>query len=575
MKTDLFVVTEASDKYFQYSLTSTCSFLEKNDWFRGNLFFLISSKNPLSKTNREILHSIYPKVSFLEVESSSLFRKAYTKFHSSHHFPMASLQDMSKLACLDLFEDSVFYFSNFCLFMNDISPLLEANGDFVFSTNANLFYLKRDFDGLDSLGSKLDELSLLRLGETYSLICKLLMPLGHHVSPTGLIENSNVFTDNKFIQFQAKIKRAVCIYFDNLLSQETSRKNSIVLSPSRSNSKINRVWLQKSGEYFKHATSVRSNFVYNYLETSASSLIKTHTADFNRKVNKLIRESATDELLKYRLDKSKLVESIRESEILTNSGFCETHPTGNYETACVIAFKGRHQIVELNVESLCKQTLVPAIILVASNIIDAAFCEELRKKHKNVFVTLHQNYPIGGKWQAGVDYARRLGVNGLMILGSDDLLSLNYFEECYSNIDRGRGSSGTGYDLVGNRSWYIYDTSRNLYFLEYTKDVTIFLGGGKMFSKNFLDKVGWSIFRKLRPFHLDEYGYDLVKKYGNSMKLVSKESFILSVKGSWEMINATADILKANKRINNTKVNERIPEIFELLKITNINDYLT
>jgi len=524
MKTDLLAVTEASDKYFQYSLTSTCSFLEKNDWFRGNLFFLISSKNPLSKTNREILHSIYPKVSFLEVESSNLFRKAYSKFHGSHQFPMASVQDMSKLACLDLFEESVFYFSNFCLFMNDISPLLEANGDFVFSTNANLFYLKRDFDGLDSLGSKLDELSLLRLGET---------------------------------------------------SQETSRKNSIVLSPSRSNSKINRVWLQKSGEYFKHATSVRSNFVYNYLETSASSLIKTHTADFNRKVNKLIRESATDELLKYRLDKSKLVESIRESEILTNSGFCETHPTGNYETACVIAFKGRHRIVELNVESLCKQTLVPAIILVASNIIDAAFCEELRKKHKNVFVTLHQNYPIGGKWQAGVDYARRLGVNGLMILGSDDLLSLNYFEECYSNIDKGRGSSGTGYDLVGNRSWYIYDTNRNLYFLEYTKDVTIFLGGGKMFSKNFLDKVGWSIFRKLRPFHLDEYGYDLVKKYGNSMKLVSKESFILSVKGSWEMINATADILKANKRINNTKVNERIPEIFELLKITNINDYLT
>jgi hypothetical protein len=66
-----------------------------------------------------------------------------------------------------------------------------------------------------------------------------------------------------------------------------------------------------------------------------------------------------------------------------------------------------------------------------------------------------------------------------------------------------------------------------------------------------------------------------VKKHGNSMKLVSKESFILSVKGSWEMINATADILKANKRIINRRVNERIPEIFELLKITNINDYLT
>ncbi len=103
----------------------------------------------------------------------------------------------------------------------------------------------------------------------------------------------------------------------------------------------------------------------------------------------------------------------------------------------MIASKGRHNIVELNVKTLCKQTLLPAIVLVVSNAEDFQFCEELRKEHKNVFFTIHQNYPIGGKWQAGVDYARRLGVKGLMILGSDDILLLSYFSECYSSIDEG------------------------------------------------------------------------------------------------------------------------------------------
>lgn len=574
MRTDLVIVTEASDKYFQYSITSTCSFLENNEWFRGNLCFLTSTKNPLSKTNKAILSSIYPRVNFIDVESSSLFKLAADKFHSLHPYPMASVQDLSKFAMLDSFEENILYFSNFCLFMNDMSSIFQTEGDFIFSGNAELFYVKRDLNDFESLKSAVDECKSLKIGHTYSFMCEVLKKLGQSKPVTGLVSNSEEFIDSKFFQLQVKLKRISCIYFNNLLSQETARKNSIVLSPNRSTSKINRVWLQKSNEYVKRATSTRSKFVYNYLETIAPSQVKTHTADFNRKVNKALRDSSTGELLKYRLDKSKLVSSIKETEALVKSGVVDSPLVKGYETACVIAFKGRHNIVELNVKTLCKQTLLPAIVLVVSNAEDVQFCEELRKEHKNVFFTIHQNYPIGGKWQAGVDYARRLDVKGLMILGSDDLLSLSYFSECYSNIDDGRGSSGNGFDLVGNRSWYIYDIDKNLYFLQYTKDVNIFLGGGKMFSKNFLDKVDWQIFRKLRPFHLDEFGYDLVKKHGNSMKLVSLNSFILSVKGAWEMINSTSNILKASSRITHKKVNDKISEILNSLKITNIDDYL-
>lgn len=574
MRTDLVVVTEASDKYFQYSLTSSCSFLENNSWFRGHLCFLTSQRNPLSKTNKTILSSIYPRVNFIDVESSSLFKSTSERFHALHPYPMASIQDLSKIAVLDSFEENVLYFSNFCLFMNDVSNIFQTEGDFIFSRNTELFYLKKDFNELESIAAIIENCASLLIGQTYSFICDILKTLGDCSPANGTLCNSEEFIDSKFFQLQAKLKKTSCIYFNDLLSQETGRKNTIVLSPNRSTSKINRVWLQKSNEYIKQTTTTRSSFVYNYLETVSPTQVKTHTADFNRKVNKLLRDSSIGELLKYRLDKSKLISSIKETEALAMCGASETPIVKGYDTACVIAFKGRHRMVELNVETLCKQTVLPAIVLVVSSIEDFKFCEGLKQKHKNVFFTIHQNYPIGGKWQAGVDYARRLNVKGLMILGSDDLLSLNYFSECYDKIDEGRGSNGKGFDLVGNRSWYIYDIDKNLYFLQYTNDVTIFLGGGKMFSKNFLDKVDWQIFRTLRPFHLDEFGYDLVKKHGDSMQLVSKDSFILSVKGSWEVINSTSNILKATSRITHKKVNDMIPKIMNLLKITNIDDYL-
>ena len=578
MTTDLVIVTEASDKYFKYSITSTCSFLENNKWFRGQLYFLINSKNPLSNANKAILLSIYPKVAFINTETSRIFKLVEAKFHKLHTYPMASIQDLSKIAALDSLKENVFYFSNFCLFLNDVSSIFKTEGDFIFSETAELFYLKRYYIDIPSLEDSIESVNSLGLGQTHLFMCNMLKSKSQCKQISEKLFSSKEFLDNKFIQLQHKLKTANCIYFNDLLSQETVRNKSIVLSPNRSTSKINRVWLSKSNEYTIKSTQIRSNFIYNYVEIVDSSRDKTHTTEFTRKmnaVNRLLMESSR-ESSNYQLDKSKLIASIAETDTLIANGFSETPPVNGYDTACVIAFKGRHRMIELNVETLCKQTILPAIVLVASDSVDAQFCKELKKKYNNVFFTIHQNYPIGGKWQAGVDYAKRLNVKGLMILGSDDLLSLNYFSECYSSIDEGFGSSRNGFDLVGNRSWYIYDINKNLYFLQYKPEVPIFLGGGKMFSKNFLDKVNWQIFKTLRPIHLDEFGYDLVKKHGNSMKLVSVDSFILSIKGSWEVINQTKQILSASSRITHKKIEllERA-ELINSLKITNIDDYLT
>ena len=239
----------------------------------------------------------------------------------------------------------------------------------------------------------------------------------------------------------------------------------------------------------------------------------------------------------------------------------------------MIAFKDRHNIVKLNIECLAKQSLVPAVVLVVSNIVDYKFAIDMSCKYKNVFLTIHRNYPIGGKWDAGVKYAKKLNVNGLMILGSDDLLSLDYLKTCFHELDMGNGSNGKGVDLIGSRSWYIYDTYNKLYELEYNDKVKVTLGAGRMYSKYFLDAVGWNIFPIAQPFHLDSMGYERVVSFSNSLKIIKSEHFILCIKGNWEVINTSRNIIKSSDRISSTDVSNKISNIKGELKILDLNKY--
>jgi hypothetical protein len=258
-----------------------------------------------------------------------------------------------------------------------------------------------------------------------------------------------------------------------------------------------------------------------------------------------------------------------------NLNIGDTKPNNDYKVACVIAFKDRHKIMELNIKLLSKQTIVPAVILVVSNPADLIFANNLKKIYKNIFIRLWPNYPIGGKWDAGVKYAKLLNVNGVIILGSDDVISLGYIEECYRKIGKGLGSKIGKSDLVGNIRWMIYDKSEKLYSLSYNdKVVPIFLGGGRMFSKNFLDSCNWEVFKKYRARHLDDYGHYKVKEFSNKLELVSENHFILSFKGDWHVINTTDKILEAKSKIISHDITNKKEEIFKLLNLDNYNDYI-
>jgi hypothetical protein len=323
---------------------------------------------------------------------------------------------------------------------------------------------------------------------------------------------------------------------------------------------------------------LKGTYVEDFLDKNEyyNSLPEKEKEDLKNSIESFKKNLETKENLNasYKLDVTKLVPSFIDLELLKKQSVGDSNIESGYKTACVIAFKGRHKMVELNVITLSNQSLIPAIILVCSDVEDSNFANNLKKTYKNVFVVHEVNYPIGSKWQKGVDFAKKLNVNGLMILGSDDLLSLDYFKNCYSKIDEGLGSSGNGVDLIGNRNWYIYDFDGNMYYLSYTNEVKIFLGGGKMFSKNFLDKVNWVIFKKNYPRHLDDFGYELVRDMEFKIDQVDTNDFIMSIKGEWEVMNKAENLINAPKKITTKMVNELKTTLFNKLKIKNINDYL-
>jgi hypothetical protein len=274
-------------------------------------------------------------------------------------------------------------------------------------------------------------------------------------------------------------------------------------------------------------------------------------------INQLLQES-TNNLTKdiYILDINKLNDSYKNYENLINLPYySEVNKVNNYEVGCIIAFSGRQNMVKLNVELLNKQTVKPAIILTCSNILDYNFAKDLEKLYDNVFVNVTLNYPLGKKFYDSAKFAQTIGgLNYLMILGSDDVLSLNYIENCLTELNK-------GYDLVGSRKWLMYTNDDKLYSLEYKDIVDILLGGGKMYTKKFLDMVNWDIFNQYRPMHLDEHGEYLFNNTTLKKTVLNGDEFIMSIKGDWDCINPKEDILKSQVRLNSEDISNELPRI--------------
>lgn len=530
-------VTEAFNSSIRDCQATVYHFIKNNSWFVGKIYLLTTSDNYPTEDSIKSIKQIYNSVEIINVSANQTF----TDFLGSSKLIKQNIWKYSIL--IDTYR--LLYISNVSTVTSSLASIVNENTTFI-SKDASVFYLN---------GKRSD----LTLNLSTDEIVSIISSKNRTVSVNDEIIYSSDILDKLFSRSAEKLRNAKIIVFDTLTS---NLSNSTRINAIRINS------IRQTATFLSSpaAKTIVRRAVYTPIPKSGEPNNKIANTEDLRKKTRIDP--------RYILDPQKIANSNLDISTITSSLYRDSATSGDWQVACVVAFQGRHNIVRKNVEYLNRQTLVPAVILVASNLEDVEFATGLANTHPNVFVKIFDNYPIGGKWQAGVDYARSLMVKGVIILGSDDLLSLNYIENCYNRIDQGRGSSGVGVDLIGNRSWYIYDTDKNLYKLQYTKQVPIFLGGGRMFSRHFLDSVNWIIFDKTRPVHLDEYGYYAVQKFSNSLAELDDSNSIISIKGSWDMINTSDRILTANNRIQVSNITRSKDYFFSELKIENPDDYL-
>lgn len=187
----------------------------------------------------------------------------------------------------------------------------------------------------------------------------------------------------------------------------------------------------------------------------------------------------------------------------------------------LIATHKRLSITKTNIECLLKCEV--KVILVVS---DQEEFKLFRHLFPDISIVHHANFPLGDKWQAGVEIARHLKADPLIINGSDDILSPEYFKRVDQLLSEGN-------HFVALKSWYVYDL-KTIYKFDYLAHLP--LGGGRAYSLELLKKIDYKVFDTRKEKHLDDLGWHNV--YNTKMQVaILPEPLILSVKGNWPCMN--------------------------------------
>lgn len=210
----------------------------------------------------------------------------------------------------------------------------------------------------------------------------------------------------------------------------------------------------------------------------------------------------------------------------------------------VIATHRRISVTAANIKSLIPYT----VVVVVSDPQEGFFLSKM----SNAKVIIAPNDPLGAKWQAGVDFARTIPHTHIVITGSDDILAGGFIQTAvYKQTD-----------FIGLRAWYVWHENK-IYHLRYVAPDELPLGGGRVYSKEFLQKYDYQIFDKGRKKLLDDLGWEIAKK-GNYSLVYSPK--ILAIKGHWPVMNPL-DLRHKNVRLLKIFSGEETKEVLNQFDI--------
>lgn len=221
------------------------------------------------------------------------------------------------------------------------------------------------------------------------------------------------------------------------------------------------------------------------------------------------------------------------------------------DVAIFIAFQDRHKVLSFVVSELAhglRNKVLFNIVLACSKQEDVTLCQQLQSEHPEIGYAVCQNNPIGNKWQISVDCCRKLNPEFIAITGSDDYLSADFI---LRNIASLRAAENRDIAFVGLPNCYIIaiDKKQEIKMWEFSylgSECEIPLGGGRVYTKKFLDRIDWQIFAHDLNKQLDNQGYYKAKEAGFEVLTSQMEGTdLLAIKGDWEMMNELGNFFQS------------------------------
>ena len=207
----------------------------------------------------------------------------------------------------------------------------------------------------------------------------------------------------------------------------------------------------------------------------------------------------------------------------------------------------------------CIKPQVDDIVLVGSSdwIGDGDTCNLAKKvaKEESLVYVDHTNKILGRKWQAGLDRARQLDPDAVLIVGSDDLIEKDYLDDY------------CGEKVAGVGSWYAYNPFNQICISCSYKTRKDPLGAGRIIPAHRLRQYNWDIFPYEGGIGCDGYSY---KRTAGSQGWDNLGKTVLSVKGDWEAID-TWEMLYNSTNLNVKILNREIEACNLLNKFAHID----
>lgn len=137
---------------------------------------------------------------------------------------------------------------------------------------------------------------------------------------------------------------------------------------------------------------------------------------------------------------------------------------------------------------------------------------DLVREHSELSV-YYPNSPLSFKWESAILNSSKLEWEGLVVLGSDDYIDQKFIDFVSENIKK--------YDFIGFKDIYFEQNDRKYYWGGYKNERRGEpIGAGRVYSRSFLERLGFSLYDKEAVKGLDGIAWDRIRKFGHT-KLIT------------------------------------------------------